>query len=545
MASNQVEKALNYIIKEAREETIMLSTQSILLWEEAYEIVKDKESVHKFEILESLGNIYFLRGENDKALNIYKELYDICSKEKESRYMVVANLGIGEIYLKRSLTDKALNKAEESISISNNIRDLDGLVASHILYNKILLNNGVFDELENNLNELLDFALKNDLYKRLGDIYNLMGLLQFYRGNIDIAIQRYQDSINHFHKVNEFINSTKPINNIANIYTQFGKYEKAMTYYEDALKIAENYGVLNLKLVFLNNLGEAYMNLCDYVNAKKYIEEARTIAVEVNDSNIIFLANINLGLIYLLTGDYEHSYNCYTMLKESYANNPNFSFEVISQYYNFLGEFYYTFGKWDEGLKYSIQAVELCKDYFNTGYLMSKTRIVLINYFGDGSYDKNIMEDIRTEFRNNNLIYHRRTNLLQLGIISLLEGDFKYVADILKEDSKLKKDYSAPSLEYIRKMLLYSITRDEHSYSDMIKLEEDMKKHNLFHLDILINVLIGYNFADDEKYYQAINYLLESLDLIYRSIKNIPQIDLQISFIKSQIPDEIKINYLK
>ncbi len=42
------------------------------------------------------------------------------------------------------------------------------------------------------------------------------------------------------------------------------------------------------------------------------------------------------------------------------------------------------------------------------------------------------------------------------------------------------------------------------------------------------------SFFDDEKYYQAINYLLEALDAIYRVIKNIPDRELQIGYIKSR-----------
>ena len=53
----------------------------------------------------------------------------------------------------------------------------------------------------------------------------------------------------------QFINSTKPMNNIANIYTQQGDYERAMEYYGGSINIVDKYEILNLKLVFLNNIG--------------------------------------------------------------------------------------------------------------------------------------------------------------------------------------------------------------------------------------------------------------------------------------------------
>ena len=61
-ASHQTEKALDYTIKEAREKYNILSTQSILLWEEAYDIAKDTESDYKLEILEFFRQYIFFKG---------------------------------------------------------------------------------------------------------------------------------------------------------------------------------------------------------------------------------------------------------------------------------------------------------------------------------------------------------------------------------------------------------------------------------------------------------------------------------------------------
>ena len=59
-------------------------------------------------------------------------------------------------------------------------------------------------------------------------------------------------------------------------------------------------------------------------------------------------------------------------------------------------------------------------------------------------------------------------------------------------------------------------------------------------LSIFANTIIGYRFAEDDKYYEAINYLLETLDSIYKQIRNIPDRQLQINYIKSKGGDQIK-----
>lgn len=540
ISSDQTEKALEHILEEARKEENIMSSQSQYLWEEAYEIAKHVDSKYTLEILESLGNIYYLRGENDKALKIYSKLIEKSKELNNYQYTVFGKLGVCEIYLNRNMIDEILAITKEIRTISEKNAFPLGLVKSGILYTKCMLNLGKLEETERSIEKLLNYAIKNGMDEVLGDIYNLRGLLEYFNGNMDEAIKFYNKSIEYFENTDQSINSTKPINNIANIYIQRGKYEKAMSYYQEGLKIVEKFSLLNLRLVFLNNIGELYCNIGNFNKAKKYLEEARTIAMEIKDNNLVFLTNVNLGLIYLATGDYEYSYNCYSILKESYVEDSNFSFELIGQYFNFLGEFYFTFGEWDKSLDYSKKAMELSKDYNNIEYLMSKTRVILAKYLKTRKYDKNAIELIRRELRNSKLIFQRRIALLQLGIITLLEKDYDYIMDIINEDAELRKTISSPILEYLRKILIYSASRHKYQNNHLEELDKMIKSHNFIHLNILVNIIIGSNLVKEEKYYQAINYLLESLDLIYGIVKKIHSKSLQISFIKNHGVDKIK-----
>ena len=540
ISSKQRDKALNLIIGEAKKEENIMSSHSLYLWEEAYEIVKDMDIEYSLEVLESLGNIYFLKGENDKALKVYQELLEKSEKIRNYRYIVLAKLGISEVYLKRNLTDEILTMAEEIKSLSEKNHYPLGIAKAEVIYNRAMLSLGKLEEMERSLEGLLSFTRENKIEEVLGDIYNLKGLVEYFKGNIEAAIEFYEESIKYFQATDQFTNSTKPINNIANVFIQNGKYEEAMEYYRKGLEIVEKYGMLNLKLVFLNNIGEVYCNLGNYNEAKKYIEEARNIAIEIKDTNIIFLTSINLGLIYLATGEYGHSYNCYSILKESYAQNPNVSFEIVGQYYNFLGEFYSTFGQWDKAIEYSNKAIDFSKDFNNIEYLMSKRRLILVKYFKTGEYDKKSMEKLLAELTTSRLIFQRRNSLLQFGLIALFEDDYEFLINIIDEDNELRKQLSLLPLEYLRMILLYSASRDKDRNRYLENLEKEMKKHNIINLDILLNTIIATNFAKEGKYYQAINYLLEALDLIYSIIKKVPLRSLQISFIKSHKTDDIK-----
>lgn len=539
LSSNQREKALEYIVEEA-EKSRSYSSQGTLLWEEAYEIANALDSEHKIKILENLGEIYSIKGENQKALNIYEELLEYGRKLDRIEYLIMAKIGIGEIHLNRSSMELALREAQESINISRGKNYTEGFVKASILYNKVLLDRGDFEEVKVNMEELLGITLRNGLDIYLGDIYNIIGLSYYYTGDMSSAISNYEKSIDSFQQVNNFIDSTKPMNNLANIYIQYGKIYKAMDYYEEGLDIVDRYGVLNAKLIFLNNIGSTYIIAHDYKKGKRYIEEARTIAIEIEEVNIEFLTNINLGLIHLYIGEYEQSYNYYIMLKEKYTNSKGYSYEVISYYYNFLSEFYYTFGKWEEALKYSNMSIETCKDFNNVEFMMSKVRKLSIRYWTDGIYDKDSIEELREELKTMKLSYDRRNGLLRMAMIPYLEGDYEYVLDILKEDMELREKYSAPILDYKSRILLYGIGYHKFGTKNLLKGGKSIGKYNFPHIDIYVNTILGFKSIQHGKPYQAINYLLEALDLIYALIKNIPDRGLQIGYIKRYKGDDIK-----
>lgn len=543
MCSNQPEKALDYIIQEARKNKDIYTTQSILLWEEAYEISNEIGLECNFEIIENLGKGYMALGENHKALKFYRKLLKASIKLNKPKYTITAHLGIGEIYLNQSLFDEVLEQINKSLELSEEIKYLEGIVQSKILYNRILLDEGNFIEVEKNTLVLLDICMENKLESKIGTIYNILGLNKYFEGKMDEAVANFQRSISAFDKSGKLLDSAKPINNIGNIYMQhYGNKKIAMEYYQKGLKVVENHGELNIEAIFLNNIGEVYIGLCEYDKAKDYMKKAMKISRKINNKSMTLLTNVNLGTIYLLTGNYEQAYNYYVILKEIYDEDQVYNIEITSQYYFFLGEFYSRFGQWDKSLENFKKAMELSKDYSQKQYLKAKAGIIFVEYFEYGTYDKNGIQNLRIEFKDAISGYSRRSILLYMALISFLEKDYEYTLDILKEDKILEKDNPTPIYDYRHKILGYGIEEDNHE--SIMKLEKDIKDHNLYFIGIEFNILLGVKLFENKRYYKSANYLLEALDLMYRLIKNIPDIDLQIGYIKVNRGDEIK-NKLK
>lgn len=540
VSSNQREKAIKLILNKVKNEKSKFGLQALYLWDEAYEIAKDARKDLKIEILESLARIYFMRGENDKAIKTYEELYEESIKINNLKHAAIAKLGIGEIYFQKNLINKAKEKAIEGFKISEEIEYKYGIARSKILYCRILSNLNKFDQLDKNLSDLLEYSIKNELIDIMGDIYNIKGLLEYYKGNIEKAIEYYNKSIDYFNKSGEYIYSTKPMNNIAIIYSDRGDYKKAMEYYEEILSIVDKAGIPNVKLTCLNNIGEIYIKLGSFTKAKSYIEEAKNLASDIEDISGKFITSINLGLIYLNNYDYQNSYNIYMELKKNFSDYENFSIDLLSQYFDFLGEFYFYLGKWEEARQWSIKTMEICKNYDELSYLVSESRIAFIDFYNKGKYDRKKFESIRSKFSSINFSFYRRRFLIESAMIAFVNKEYDYALDILEEDSLLKDEYPSFYLDSLKKILLYTVRNDEESRINLEKLGEELKSENLISAKILYNVIMGNKSYKDGNYYKAFNYISEAIDLVFRIVSDIPEVEFQISFIKRTRVDSIK-----
>lgn len=540
VGSNQRENAVKLLINKAKDEKSSFGPRALYLWEEAYEIVKNMEIDYKVEVLEALGSIYFRRGDNDKAISVYENLYEESLKIGNLKYCAIAQLGLAEIFFHKNLIKITERKMAEGYRISREIDYKDGIAKSKIIYCKILLNANKLEELEDKIEEVFEYSKEHDLRDMMGDIYNIKGLLEHFKGNLDKSIDYYNRSITAFQETGQYVTSTKPMNNLANIYTSCGDYHQAMKYYEETLSIVDKAGIPYLKLTLLNNIGTLYMYVGQYNRAKAYIEEARNIAYETEDIGGKIATSINLSLLYLYNQDFYNSYSLYVELKKDFSHYENFSMDILSTYFDFLGEFYAVFGIWDEARKWSNRTLETCKEYNALYYLRAEARLAFIDYFTLGKYDKGRFESIRAKFKSHNFSFFKRRFLVELASIAFVEEDYDYVLDILKEDEEYAREYPFPTYDNMKEILLNSLKKDADTYEALVKLGERLNSESLMQVKIFNNIILGNIAYETNNYYSAFNYISETVDLIYRLVKNIPDKEFQINFIKRFKVDDIK-----
>ncbi|WP_077370046.1 diguanylate cyclase [Anaerosalibacter sp. Marseille-P3206] len=544
--SNQKNKVVDYLIRQAKKMGPALSAQSIYMWEKAYSLMDDANSELKIEVLLNIGKANQTIGNNDKALEIYDKVLKKSLKYGYKKYAVKSKNYSGEIFLRRNDIDKAEKVALDAMALAEEINFIDGILKAKTLLIKAYSTKDEIIKALYESNKALELIKAHDKVEFLGTIYNQMGILFYFKGDMESAKDFYEKSIESYQKVGNDIESSKPLNNLGNIYNEYyGDKVKSMEYYDIGLQICNKYNNLDMELVFLNNIGETYIENHDYEKAKDYIEKARNIALEIEDKRMLFLANINLGQIYLKIGEFDHAFNCYNLTKEEYEKGFSLSKELICQYYDFLGNFYFKFGKWEEAIKYYTLERDITKNFQASSYLISKSRIIVSKYLNENHLDKEAMEAIRNHYRKSNLTNDREKVLTEFAFIAFLNGEYEYVQDFLKEIEELSDLSYSKFLDFLQKLLKFSLKNDSSSLNLLLDLEEKSKTVNLYEINLYINIVIGNEFYSRKDYYQAINYYLESLDMMYRLIKKIPLEELQISYVKSHQGDRIKIQINK
>ena len=538
--SNQNKKALDIVFNEIEKLENKYGSQAKFLLQQSYNIVKDNDSEEKLEVLEGLVNIYYLKDETDKGKAYLEEYQKTAKLLKNFDHIIKSKFVIIDINFRKGEKEKALQEVEviEKISKENNI--VEGQIMVLATKARFGISNGELKEAEKYLNEGIKLSQNNGNINCLGILYNRLGLIKHLSGNTKEAIKDYKKSIFYYEAIGNFMDVTRPINNIGIIYADYyANNQKAMEYYKKGLTIAKSTGLQEVETVFLNNIAELYIMDYKFDDALRYMEESKQGSLELQDFRMTILVHINLGTIYLATSEYTKAYGCYLYLKEVFESKEIFDFEINVQYHEFLGEFYGCFGQWEKAIESYNFALKLSHEVNARDYLRSKLMIICFTFLKESTLNIEEVEELRNSYRNTEFIQDRRKALLYLSIICLLNQDRKYALNLIEEDTDLVELVDIDFLHKIREIILYALDLSDSSIENLIFMEEETDD-GTFSLTLYLNTLIGFVFYSRNKYKEAIKYLLDSLDRIYRLTLKIPDSQLKFSYIKSKKGDLIK-----
>lgn len=142
-------------------------------------------------------------------------------------------------------------------------------------------------------------AEKINYQKGLATSLGYEGLLAYRQGKYDLAINFHHNSLKIALAINDSVLVAFRYNDLTNIYLDKGEYDKALTYNLKALSIQELRKNKEGIATGYRNSGIAYLHKKDYNKALTYLQRGSQLALEINDQRLLAYHYVYLGQVYV------------------------------------------------------------------------------------------------------------------------------------------------------------------------------------------------------------------------------------------------------
>ena len=169
------------------------------------------------------------------------------------------------------------------------------------------------------------------------------------------ALEKYEESLRIFERFGATREKGVTINQMGQIYSSLGQYQKALEYLEKSLAITQKIGDQAEQAPCLNNLGQIYYSLGQYPKALECFEKSLPITRRIHDVKGEGAILNNTGSTHRSLGQYQKALECYEMslaisTKTGDSNTEAVTFSNMGLVYNCLGQYQKALGYYEKSL---------------------------------------------------------------------------------------------------------------------------------------------------------------------------------------------------
>lgn len=257
------------------------------------------------------------------------------------------------------------------------------------------------------------------LYLTYGELYRHKDeyekAMHYYQQALKIWIKKY-DPVNPLNDLTISLSLTACYNNIGLVYEFRGDYDEAINYFRQAITLwLKTDNILNPDLAYAyNNLGIVYAYKYEYAEAIEYYQKSLSIIIEVLGTEHPFIARCygNLGNVYFNLGSYDTAMVYYNesikLLGDAMGiDHPELSISLLG-----VGSLYRENKQFSEALQYINRSLNICRKSFGN-----------IHPDVGRSYNEiaSVYDRLWVESSNNNYLDSMLINL-QLALHSLVDN---------------------------------------------------------------------------------------------------------------------------
>lgn len=545
--SNQGDRAVIHIINKVDLLDNKSGSQAKSLLEQAYKILPTIDNIEIIlEVYQRVLYIELLTGKLDKDNKRFIKYCNLAKKHQAYMHILHAKMFLAELHYQQDDKQAFIDQIKQVRELNKDYKLVYFEAYCLTIMSNIQIATQDYDEAEKALRQALSLAKTHSLKDQLGNIYNMLGVIEYLKGRYKSAIKYFEKSYEAFLLDKDIMRANKPVNNLGNIYvTYFNDLDQAQISYQKGLDISKKHGLEKMEIVFNVNLSEVYREKYDFKKALEYIKEANRIAILTADNHKLAIAQNLMGGIYLELKDYSKAYECFMYERDLYTQIKVSDFQLSLAYYGFSGKFYYSFGMWDKSFYYLEKSKELYKAIDKRHYYKTKFKLLSGNYIkGDGQAKEELDKFIR-DYSETIYVENYREAILTLALLNLHQNNKDGALKYLHYDDKVKDRVNINFLNKLRLQadLLLNLSKDNLSVSVATYELELIQESSYFHTMILSKIADLYSEKNNPA--EAIRYYIKALEVIYRNTVKILGWDLKISYLKSRGSDSIKENLEK
>ncbi len=309
--------------------------RSLIVCEEAWELVKDEESIEEQQALHSIGVTLFSNGEYDRAGEYHERALAIARRIGNKKGMSAALNSLGNVCCTRSEFDKALEYYDRSLSIDEEMGDRQGV--GNTLINMGIANGGK-SEFETSIDCLergMEAMVKTGDQKGIAVCLTNRGNILWNMGKLNEALNSYERAVERFEKIGDQQYKASAFRGMGRVYTTTGDYERAIEQQQKSLGICTRIHDQLGAVVALERMADAYREMSQYDNATESLEKALEIDETVGNKRAVVSTLGKMAQVHLKKGELEKAY-------ELCKNAQTLSEELTS--HSLIADFKKTFG---------------------------------------------------------------------------------------------------------------------------------------------------------------------------------------------------------
>lgn len=403
--SNDSEKAVEWLSKAGKKaQDRYANDEAIKYFQQLVSIIKDEQLKGKetelCQAYEMLGDIYSLKAEYELAVDYYDEVYNSDGSDKITKS--ISKRKIADVHKNQGNYDRSLKVLGEAEAMLSGGHDQELVEISRInsLKCHIHCQKGMIKEAIENGEKALKITdelmqrpstvrinrkvLQDNKVRALNDLAGVF----IYTSKYDKAIKFYEEAIRITEKLDNKAKMNRLLTNLGVIYIYTGEYDRAIEISHKALRLAEVIGDKGQSTALFNNLGIAYHDVGEKDKAIEYYQKALKVSEEIGDKRGVGAALINMGTIYSSGGEYDkatESWKRALQIKEEIGDRHGYAVAIgnLSSIYESLGEF-------ERALEYLEEALRIFKELGDKRYTSAALLMMGEHHRARGEYDKAI-----------------------------------------------------------------------------------------------------------------------------------------------------------